>query len=84
VIPVTLVIVLFGAVLLAGAAIGVLAAVVIHGRGCAGYGRLAHVRRSYSLVRSETILTAEVSSPAFQGPARAPAQLRLPQAGGSR
>lgn len=91
VIPVTLGIVLLGAVLLAGAAIGARAAGVIH-----GHGRLTHGRRScslglisgFSLVTSRIALTAEGGSPAFQDPAgaagerpdrKAPAQLHIPR-----
>jgi hypothetical protein len=79
VIPVTLGIVLFSAVLLAGAAIGALAAGVVRGRGGTGYGRLIHSRRScsvavtsgFSRMMSRIVLTAEVRSPAFQDLARA-------------
>jgi hypothetical protein len=67
VIPVTLWIVLFGAVLSAGAVIGVLATAVIHGLSGKGYGRLTVEHRSVSLVTSGTILTMEVGGPASHG-----------------
>jgi hypothetical protein len=67
VIPVTLWIVLFGAVLSAGAVIGALATVVIHRLSGAGYGWLTVGRRSFSLVTSETVLTMEVGGPAPRG-----------------
>ena len=66
-IPVTLWIVLFGAVLSAGAVIGALATIVIHGLGGTGYGRLTVGRRSFSLVTSGTIVTMEVGDPASHG-----------------
>jgi hypothetical protein len=60
-------IVLFGAVLTAGAVIGALATVLIHGLGGTGHGRLTVGYRSFSLVTSETVLTMEVDSPASHG-----------------
>jgi len=71
VIPVTLWIVLFGAVLSAGAVIGALATVLIHGLGGTGYGRLTVGRQSFSLVTSGTIVTMEVGDPASRGLAQA-------------